>query len=373
MFTRTFPRLLGRTLAWICVGAAPASALPLERLKLPEGFAISIFSDQVDGARSLALGSLGTVFVGTRSTGVVYALRDTDSDGRADSTYVIARDLHSPNGVAVNGADLYVAEVNRVLVFRGLESRLARPPAFEVVTNRLPSDEHHGWKFIAIGPDRKLYVPVGAPCNVCKRDDARYASIQRMDLDGSHMETFASGVRNTVGFDWHPKTGELWFTDNGRDHMGDDLPPDELNRAPGPGLNFGFPFCHGKAIPDPDYGAEKDCSKFVPAVLDLGAHVAALGVRFYEGSQFPEMYRKGMFIAEHGSWNRSSPVGYRVVFVALDGSNVVRHEPFVEGWLSSSGIWGRPVDVLERPDGSLLISDDYAGAVYRVTYAAPPR
>jgi len=360
-------------LGWLCVCAVPAIALPLERLTLPKGFEISMFSDGVDGARSLALGSSGTVFVGTRTTGVVYALRDKNGDGRADSTYVIARGLNQPNGVAVHGADLYVAEVNRVLVFRGIESLLSSPPKYEIVTDRLPSDLHHGWKFIGIGPDQKLYVPVGAPCNACLRDDTRYASILRMDLDGSHMESFATGIRNTVGFDWHPDTDELWFTDNGRDHMGDDLPSDELNRASVPGQHFGFPYCHGKDVPDPEYGDDRDCAEFVPAALELGAHVAALGVRFYEGRLFPEAYRGGMFIAEHGSWNRSSPVGYRVVFVALDSSKVVRHEPFATGWLSPEGVWGRPVDVLPLPDGSLLISDDYAGAVYRVTYTTPLR
>lgn len=348
----------------------PASALPLERLTLPKGFTITTFAEKVSGARSLALGNSGTVFVGTRTDGVVYALRDTNHDGKVDSTYVIARGLHSPNGVAVHGADLYVAEINRVLVFRGIESKLAQPPPYEVITDQLPSNEHHGWKFIGIGPDERLYVPVGAPCNVCEREDARYASILRMNLDGSNIESFAQGVRNTVGFDWHPRTGALWFTDNGRDLLGDDLPPDELNRTDRAGQHFGFPYCHGRGVSDPDYGKGHNCADYVPPVLELGAHVAALGMRFYEGTQFPAAYRSGLFMAQHGSWNRSTPVGYQVVFVAVDSTKVVRQEPFVTGWLSPSGIWGRPVDVQELPDGSLLISDDYAGAVYRVTYTS---
>lgn len=357
-------------LAYCITAATAAWGLPLERLKLPDGFQISIFSADVSGARSLARGALGTIFVGTRTDGVVYALRDTNADGKADSSYRIAKGLNEPNGVAVHGADLYVAEVNRVIVFRNIELRLATPPRPELISDRLPDDQHHGWKFIGIGPDDKLYVPVGAPCNVCEEDDERYASILRMDLDGNHQESFARGVRNTVGFDWNPRNGELWFSDNGRDMMGDDLPPDELNRAPRPGLHFGFPYCHGKQISDPDYGSGRNCSTFEPPALELGAHVAALGLRFYRGSLFPAAYRGGIFMAEHGSWNRTKPVGYRVVYVVLDGDHAVREEPFVEGWLTPSGVWGRPVDVLEQPDGSLLISDDYAGAVYRVTYSA---
>jgi glucose/arabinose dehydrogenase len=365
--------------AWVLVAllvwTRPVLGLPLERLELPPGFAVNLFADSVSGARSLALGPLGSVFVGSRTPGVVYALRDLDGDGVADSTYVVASGLNQPNGVAVHGRDLFVAEVNRVLLFPDLEAHLAHPPEYTVVTDDLPRDLHHGWKFIGIGPDEKLYVPVGAPCNVCVREDARYASILRMDLDGQHREVFAKGVRNTVGFDWHPDTGQLWFTDNGRDHLGDDLPPDELNCAPRPGLHFGFPHCHGKSILDPEYGAGRDCDEFQPPVLQLGAHVAALGMRFYTQTRFPAAYRGGLFVAEHGSWNRSSPVGYRVSFVALSGYSVERYEPFLTGFRSPSGVWGRPVDVLVLADGSLLVSDDYAGAVYRVTYtdAAAPR
>jgi glucose/arabinose dehydrogenase len=369
-----FPCVAILCVAMLCIGVsgvAVAASLPLERLHLPEGFTIAVFAEGVTGARSLALGRQGTVFVGTRTPGKVYALRDTDSDGDSDSMYVVAAGLREPNGVAVNGADLIVAEVNRLLVFPELETHLAKPPAFRVLRDDLPTDAHHGWKFIAKGPDDKLYVPVGAPCNVCQRDDPRYAAILKLSLDGRQLEVFASGVRNTVGFDWHPVTRELWFTDNGRDMMGDDLPPDELNHAAHAGLNFGFPHCHGKSTVDPEFGLPDGCAGFEPPVLELGAHVAALGMRFYSGTAFPARYRGCVLLAEHGSWNRSQPVGYRVSLVTLNGSEAEGYEPFITGWLSPSGVWGRPVDVLCLPDGSLLISDDYADAVYRVTYTAP--
>jgi glucose/arabinose dehydrogenase len=280
----------------------------------------------------------------------------------------VARGLDTPNGVAVRDGDLYVAEISRVIRFDGIESSLRNPPAFVVMNGGFPADEAHGWKFIRFGPDGKLYVPVGMPCNICEREDPRYGTIMRMNPDGSGLEVYASGIRNTVGFDWHPGTGELWFTENGRDWLGDDLPPDELNRAAGPGRHFGFPYCYGSGTPDPDFPG-RDCSQYVPAELELGAHVAALGMRFYAGDQFPEKYRGGIFIAEHGSWNRSTPVGYRVMFVAIRDNAPVSHEVFAEGWLQGNFAWGRPVDVLVLPDGSLLVSDDKAGVIYRISYA----
>nr|BCX01071.1 MAG: sorbosone dehydrogenase [Bacteroidota bacterium] len=346
----------------------PSTRLPIDRIKLPPGFEIDVFVENLPNARSMTLSPRGILFVGTRSAGKVYAVVDANRDGRADRVYTIAEGLNMPNGVAFRNGSLYVAEVNRILRFDDIENRLADPPRPVVVTDRLPSDRHHGWKFIAFGPDGKLYVPVGAPCNICEREDP-YATILRMDPDGSNMEVFARGVRNTVGFDWHPVTRELWFTDNGRDWMGDDLPPDELNRAPGPGLHFGYPYCHGRAIADPEYGRRRPCSAFVPPVMELGPHVAALGMRFYTGSMFPPEYRNQIFIAEHGSWNRSTPIGYRVTLVRLEGNRAISYEVFAEGWLGSDGsVWGRPVDVLILPDGSLLVSDDHAGAIYRITY-----
>jgi glucose/arabinose dehydrogenase len=275
-----------------------------------------------------------------------------------------------PNGVAFRDGALYVAEVNRVLRYDNIEANLRRAPEPVVVNDEFPQDEHHGWKFIRFGPDGQLYVPVGAPCNVCDSEDERYAALLRMQPDGTGLEVFAHGIRNTVGFDWHPETNELWFTDNGRDMLGDDVPPDELNHAPEPALHFGFPFCHGGDISDPEFGQSRSCDEFTPPAQKLGPHVAALGMRFYTGTMFPEEYRNQIFIAEHGSWNRSEPIGYRVSLVRLDEDyHVTSYEVFAEGWLQEDGkFWGRPVDVLVMPDGSLLVSDDDSGAIYRITY-----
>ena len=241
-------------------------------------------------------------------------------------------------------------------------------PNLSSVNNSFPSDRQHGWKFIAFGPDERLYIPVGAPCNICEPDADRYALIKRMKADGSGVEVFARGIRNTVGFDWHPQTKELWFTDNGRDRQGDDVPPDELNHAPKPGLHFGYPYCHGGDIPDPEFGKKRSCSEFTAPAQKLGPHVAALGMRFYTGSMFPSEYKNQIFIAEHGSWNRSTPIGYRVTLVQLQGNRAVSYKTFAEGWLQGSRAWGRPVDVVVMPDGALLVSDDEAGAIYRISY-----
>lgn len=350
-------------------GFKRTKSLPLETIKLPPGFSISVYADDVPNARSMALSTSGTLFVGTRKAGNVYAVIDRNHDFRADRVITIAQGLTMPNGVALNNGDLYVAEVNRVLVFRNIEKTLESFPKPEIINDSFPSDEHHGWKFIRFGPDGRLYVPVGAPCNVCKRDEKKYAAIMRMNADGSDLEPYAFGVRNTVGFDWHPKTGDLWFTDNGRDWLGDDIPPDELNSAPEKGLHFGFPYCHGGDIPDPEFGAEKKCREFTPPKMNLGPHVASLGMRFYTGTMYPEAYRKNIFIAEHGSWNRSNPIGYRITTVTVTGSEASEYTVFAEGWLQGEKAWGRPVDVLVMPDGSLLVSDDHAGAVYRITYS----
>jgi len=298
-------------------------------------------------------------------------VRDDDHDGRADSLRVIASGLKLPVGVAFRDGALYVSAVDRILRYDGIEGRLDNPPSPVVVSEAFPTDAHHGRKFIAFGPDGKLYVPVGAPCNICAPDPESYTIITRMNKDGSGLEIVARGVRNSVGFAWHPVTGDLWFTDNGRDLMGDDVPPDELNRVTRPGQNFGYPYCHGGTIPDPEYGKRHPCSEFVAPVQLLGPHVAALGMRFYTGTQFPATYRNQVFIAEHGSWNRSRKVGYRVTLVRLDAAcKAVSYEPFAEGWLDDASqiVWGRPADVLVAPDGSLMVSDDYAGAIYRILY-----
>jgi glucose/arabinose dehydrogenase len=367
---RVIRRHLWLSMLALSVWPAASLALPLEQIKLPSGFEISIYASGVENARSMVLSSNGTLFVGTRSAGNVYAVVDRNGDFQADDVITLARGLNSPNGVAFRDGALYVAEVSRVLRFDDIESRLGGSAQPVVVNDQFPKDNQHGWKFIGFGPDGLLYVPVGAPCNICERNPDRYAVIMRMRPDGTGLETFARGVRNTVGFDWHPATHELWFTDNGRDRMGDDQPPDELNRAPQPGMHFGFPYCHGGHIPDPDFGHKRSCAEFTPPVQNLGPHVAALGMRFYTGTMFPESYRQQVFIAEHGSWNRTRPIGYRLTLVRLDHNRAVSYEPFAEGWLHNGRAWGRPVDVLVMPDGSLLVSDDRADVIYRIRYKA---
>lgn len=345
---------------YACINAE----ISLDKIKLPKGFQIDIYADNVKGARSMVMSPGGTLFIGTRNIGNVYAVLDKNKDNKADEIITIAKDLNMPNGVAFKDGALYVAEINRILRYDDIEDRLKNPPEPIIVNDSFPKDTHHGWKFIRFGPDGMLYVPVGAPCNVCEKSDKRYASIMRMNPDGSGLEIFAEGVRNTVGFDWNPGTKELWFTDNGRDWLGDDTPPDELNYAPGKGLHFGFPYVHGKAIMDPDLGNGHKPEEFVPPAIELGPHVAALGMRFYTGKMFPEKYKNQIFIAEHGSWNRSIPIGYRVTLVELEGNKPVKYEVFADGWIG----WGRPVDVLVMPDGALLVSDDKADAIYRISY-----
>jgi glucose/arabinose dehydrogenase len=351
----------------LAAGAAHAqSRLPLERIKLPPGFEITVFAERVANARSMALGEKGTLFVGSMR-GNVYAI--THDGRKATQVTTIAKGLDTPNGVAVKDGALYVGEISRITRYDNIEANLAAPPKPVVVYDKYPSDKHHGWKYIRFGPDGWLYVPVGAPCNICERD-APYETITRLKPDGSAMEVFARGVRNSVGFDWDPGTKELWFTDNGRDLLGDDVPPDELNHAPKAGMHFGYPYCHGGDIPDPELGSKHKCAEFTPPAQKLGAHVASLGMRFYTGSMFPAEYRNRIFIAEHGSWNRSKKSGYRVVAVRVEGGKAVEHTVFAEGFLdeATDKAWGRPVDVLVMPDGALLVSDDTANAIYRVAY-----
>lgn len=338
-------------------------------IKLPPGFNIEVYADNVPNARSMALSPNGVLFVGTRESRV-YAIIDENEDYKADNVITIASGLNIPNGVAFRNGSLYVAEVSKIWRYDNIEDNLENPPDPVLVNDEFPGDTHHGWKVIAFGPDDKLYIPVGAPCNICLRDDNEiYASITRINPDGSGLEIFAHGIRNTVGFDWHPETNELWFTDNGRDWMGDNTPPDELNRAPSVGLHFGYPFVHGGDIPDPEFGEGVDINQYTKPIRNLGPHVAALGMRFYTGDMFPDEYRNQVFIAEHGSWNRSKKIGYRVMLVKLEGNEAVSYEPFAEGWLQGDSVSGRPVDVLVMPDGSLLVSDDYGGVIYRITYS----
>ncbi len=354
-------------------GQIPAPLLEMlaRRIQLPPGFKVELYATGVPNARSLTLGSGGTVFVGSRRAGKVYALVGNGRGDRASEVITIARGLNTPNGVAFHDGSLYVAEVSRVLRYDDIEARLKNPPAPVVVSTELPLTKQHEWRFIRFGPDGWLYVGVGAPCNVCESTDKRVARILRMHADGSGMETYALGVRNSVGFDWQPESKEMWFTENGRDNMGDDIPPDELNYAPRAGMNFGFPYCHGKDIADPQFGSGHSCAEFVAPAWSLPAHVAAVGMRFYTGGMFPEEYRGGIFIAEHGSWNRSVPIGYRVSRVVVEGDRAVKYEAFAQGWLAGGMHWGRPVDVLVMPDGALLVSDDFAGAIYRISYQKP--
>ena len=340
----------------------------LENINLPPGFQIDLYTDKVPNARAMALAPSGTLFVGSRSAGNVYGVVDLDDDRQADEVYLIASKLRAPAGVAISDGSLYVSSVNKILRFDQIESRLNTPPTPVLVTDRLPNENHHGWKFIDFGPDGSLYVPVGAPCNVCVRPDP-YASILRMNKDGSDIQVFARGIRNSVGLAWHPQTKELWFTDNGRDNLGDDVPPGELNRAPTSNLHFGFPFCHGRSISDPRFGDKHSCIEFEAPAQLLGPHVAPLGITFYEGDMFPEKYKNSIFIAEHGSWNRKQKIGYRITVVHLDAAGIPKsYNIFASGWLQGQRAWGRPTDVLELDDGSLLVADDAAGAIYRISY-----
>ena len=344
--------------------------LPIEKIKLPEGFQIDVFAENVTKARSMDLSPNGTLFVGTRGEGKVYAQVDTDGDYQADQQYVLAEGLKMPNGVAFRDGDLYVAEVSRVLRFQDIESKLDNPGEPEIIYDQYPTETHHGWKYIAFGPDGKLYIPVGAPCNICESEDPIFNTITRMDPDGQNMEIVQQGIRNTVGFTWHPQTQELWFTDNGRDWMGDDLPACELNHAPQDNMHFGYPYCHQGDLADPDFGTKRPCSDFTAPVQKLGPHVAPLGLEFYQGKQFPNSYKNQILLAEHGSWNRSNKIGYQLSLVRLDGTNAASYEAFASGWLDTEKdeAWGRPVDLEHMPDGSLLVSDDFADVIYRIYY-----
>jgi len=351
-----------------CHSAFAAGRLYLDQIRLPAGFKIQLYARDVPNARSMVMSPRGILFVGTRHAGKVYAVLDSNRDDIADEVVTIDAGLNMPNGVAFRDGALYVAEVNRILRYDNIENRLRTRPEPVIVNDDFPKDKHHGWKYIAFGPDGMLYVPVGAPCNVCQKKDHRYASIMRMNPDGSGLEVFARGIRNTVGFDWHPATGELWFTNNGRDWMGDDLPPDTLHHAPVKGLDFGFPYCHGGDLPDPEFGNIRRCEEFTPPAIKLGPHVAPLGMKFYTGQQLPARYHHQIFIAEHGSWNRSIPIGYRITLINLEKNKPVKYAVFAEGWLQGEKAWGRPVDIYVMKDGALLVSDDRAGVIYRITY-----
>jgi len=341
----------------------------LGKIKLPPGFSISVYAEVPD-ARSMTLSPSGILYVGNRSGDKVYAVSDENKDGKGEKVYTVASGLNTPNGVAFKDGHLYIATISQILRLDNIETKLTAPPDPVIVYDKYPKETHHGWKFISFGPDGKLYVPVGAPCNICDRKEQIYASITRINTDGSGLEIYAKGIRNSVGFTWHPLTKQLWFTENGRDNLGNDVPADELNTAPQAGMHFGYPYCHQGNIGDPEFGNGKNCSDYTSPVQLLGPHVAALGMRFYTGNMFDSSYKNQVFIAEHGSWNRSQPIGYRVTFVKLDNyGRSLGYSTFADGWLQPGGkVLGRPVDVEMMPDGSMLISDDFSGAVYRVVY-----
>jgi len=346
-----------------------AKSLSLNQIKLPFGFQIDVFAE-VENARSLAISPSGIVYVGNKDKDKVYAVQDIDGDHKADKKWILASGLNMPNGVAFDGGDLYVAEVSRITKLTDIEHNFAHPPKPEVVNDSYPTETHHGWKYIAFGPDGKLYVPVGAPCNICESKDPIFASITRINKDGSSREIVASGIRNSVGFTWHPETKELWFTDNGRDMLGDDVPSCELNVITKPNQHFGYPYCHEGTIKDPEFGDKRPCSDFTPPAEKLGPHVAPLGLKFYTGTMFPDQYKNQLFVAKHGSWNRTKKNGYEVTLVKMQGNQPTGHETFASGWLddASQKVWGRPVDILMLPDGSMLVSDDQANVIYRISY-----
>ena len=348
----------------------PASEIPVDKLKVPAGFRVELWASGLPGGRAMARGDKGKIYVGTRAIGRVYEITD---EGGKRAVRVVAEKLTQPAGVAFADGALYVAAINRVLRYDNIESNPAAQPVDLTDKFSLPPEPHHNWKYIAFGPDKKLYVPFGAPCNICEPAE-QYAQIRRYNRDGSGMEVIARGVRNSVGFDFHPKTGELWFTDHGRDWMGDDTPEDELNRISKAGEFFGYPYCHANGVPDQDIKKADPCKGVTLPVATMGPHAAAMGVKFYTGAMFPQQYQGTMFIARKGSWNRSKKFGFDVVNVTAtpDGKSA-KITPFLTGFLDekADAFWGRPAYILQMPDGALLVSDEQLGAIYRISYAAP--
>ena len=348
----------------------PASELPIDKLKVPAGFKVEVWAEDVPEGRSMALGDKGTVFVGNRNLSNVYAI--VDKGGKREVKTVL-KGLTNPNGIVFSKGTLYVAERGRILRYDGIEERLDNPPQPVVVIDNLDPNKQpgHFWKYMAMGPDGKLYFNIGSPQNITM-PTAQEATIMRVDPKTGVMEQVALGVRNSVGMTFHPQTGKLWFTDHARDWLGDDMPADELNVLSHKGEHFGFPYCHQGDTPDPQYGKNRSCDEFTKPKLLLGGHVAPMGLRFYTGKMFPKEYANNLFIAQHGSWNRNTKQGYDVVRVSFDGKGAPKRQPFLEGFLTDAKgdppMWGRPADVLVMPDGALLVSDDYNGIIYRVSY-----
>jgi glucose/arabinose dehydrogenase len=360
------------------VGYFPLEVEPaeyLDRIQLPEGFEISIYRDGLEAARSMAMSDSGTLFLGTRSNrsrdkvGKVYAVTNPDGDARGDEVKVVVEGFNVPNGVALKDGDLYVAEIHRITRFDDIEGNLDAPPEPVVLNDSFPDEYHHGWKYLRFGPDGRLYVPVGAPCNICE-PEAGQGTIVSLAADGSDKRVYAEGVRNSVGFDWDPATGDFWFTDNGRDLWGEDTPPEELNHAPAAGAHYGYPYRYGKNLVDDSFSTALGDDDFTGAALEFPAHNALLGMRFYTGDQFPAAYQGDLFIASRGSWNRAVPDGYKIYRVRREDGRAVEWQEFATGWLTEDNkFWGRPVDIELAPDGALLVSDDFNGLVYRISYA----
>ena len=348
----------------------PSSDLPINKLKVPPGFKVEVWAEGAAEARSLALGEKGTVFVSNRNLSNVYAI--IDRDGKREVKTVL-KGLNSPNGIVFDKGTLYVAERHRITRYDGIEDKLENPPSPVVVIDNLDPAKQpgHFWKYLAMGPDGKLYFNIGSPQNVTMPTYMQ-AAIVRVDPKTGVLEDYAQGVRNSVGMAFHPKTKQLWFTEHGRDWISDDTPSDELNVVSRKGEHFGFPYCHQGDFPDPEFGKGRSCAEFTPPKLKLGAHVAPLGMQFYTGKMFPASYQNSIFIAQHGSWNRTVKQGYNVVRVTVDARGKAKSEPFLEGFMTDEKadppMWGRPVDVLQMPDGALLVSDDYNGIIYRVSY-----
>jgi len=341
-----------------------AGEIPLDKIKVPQGFKVELWASGINNARVMTWGDKGTLFVSSRVAGNLYAVVDK---GGSREVKTIAKGLNLPNGVAFKDGTLYIAEIHRITKMEGIEGKLDSPPEMKVVYDTLPKDAPHGWKYLAFGPDGKLYFNIGAPCNICIPPDT-HANISRINPDGSGFEYWAHGVRNSVGFDWHPVTKELYFATHARDWLGEDVPSDRLDVAPKKGLHFGYPYCHQGDILDPEFGRGRACAEFAAPLLKTGPHVGGNGVEFYTGSMFPAEYKHRMFLAQRGAWNRTEKTGYKVMMVTLRQGDVPKYEVFAEGWLQNNQPWGRPVYTRQMKDGSLLISDDYAGAIYRISY-----
>ena len=349
--------------------ATPVSDIPINKLKLPPGFKIEVWATGMPGARAMALGDNGKVYIGTRAIGRVYEVTD---NGKERTSRVVVDKLVQPAGVAFNNGSLYVMAIDKVLRFDGIDKNASVTPVDLTAKFNLPPNQHHNWKYIAFGPDGKLYVPFGAPCNICEPPTAEYAQIRRYNPDGSGMEVLATGVRNSVGFDWHPTTKQLWFTNHGRDWMGDNTPNDTLNLMSKTGLNFGFPYCHQGNLPDNVITKANACQGVEQPIALMGPHVATMGIKFYTGNMFPPEYKDAALIARKGSWNSNQKVGFDVVMVkaGTDGKNP-KITPFITGFMNPAdqSFWGRPAYLMQMTDGSMLVSDEQLGAIYRVTYS----